>query len=51
VIKEVNQYFINLYIESRISNDNSEQTLSEQLFDSKIWRKEQINNVKEDSLK
>ena len=51
MIKEVKQYFINLYIESRISNDNSEQTLSEQLFDSKIWRKEQINNVKEDSLK
>jgi len=30
-----------------MSNDNSEPTLSEQLFDSKIWKKDQVNNLRD----
>ena len=35
-----------MHIESRFSNDYSEPALSEQLFDSKIWRKDSKNSSK-----
>ena len=47
MIKEVNNNFLKKFytnIESRFSNDNSEPTLCEQLFDSKIWKKDQNNS-------
>ena len=55
--KEVNhKYYIQniifsfIIIDTRFSNDNSELTLSEQIFDSKIWRKDQSLHKKDDSI-
>jgi len=35
--------------DTRFSNDNSEITLSEHIFDSKIWKKDQSVHKKDDS--
>ena len=39
-----------IIIDTRFSNDNSDIGLSDQLFDSKIWRKDPSYHKKDDSL-
>ena len=41
--------FYYIFIDTRFSNDNSEITLSEHIFDSKIWKKDQSVHKKDDS--
>ena len=41
--------FYYIFIDTRFSNDNSDITLSEHIFDSKIWKKDQSVHKKDDS--
>ena len=41
--------FYYIFIDTRFSNDNSEITLSEHIFDSKIWKKDKSVHKKDDS--